>query len=397
MTIVAQAFLLAYAFRRALAAAAACSLFVIFFPLEIGTFTWPSTEHFANLFVTGCLVIALAVTRAKNFSTVQCVAAGALAIAAFHVRQNTVLCGLLPLLAVMLADRSWRDRIAAVAWMVAGGMAAWGVVIGIVLWLGDLHGYFWALFIYPRIFASQGKQEDMFQLVQFFAGTTLPLIVALFGLLAAHGRYLPLTVAAIAVGVGGCLLTFHNHSHYLVNVLPYVALLIGLGTQRLARFRRGPSLVVRGRDGNPLAPLGRWSRANRNGRTDAPAICPNRGRDGSPGSGRRHAMGVRTVAVRGDSVTSRLPAANALCWTFQMQSPWKDLLPKPCGERSRPNIWIIRPTYWSSKRASPRRRWPRQAPKWRPSTCNCSGCYRAHHRYRSAERRRICDPIAQSL
>ncbi len=161
-------------------------------------------------------------------------------MAAFHVRQNTVLCGLLPFLAVMLAGRSWRDRAIAGAWMIAGGIAAWGVVIAIVLWLGDLHGYFWALFVYPRIFASQGSAGDMFELVQYFFGTSLPLIVAIFGLLAAHGRYLPLTLAAIVVGVGGCLLTFHNHAHYLANVLPYVALLIGLGTQRLAQF--GPGL-----------------------------------------------------------------------------------------------------------------------------------------------------------
>ena len=221
----------------------------------------------------------------------------------------------------------------------------------------------------------------MFQLVQFFAGTTLPLIVALFGLLAAHGRYLPLTVAAIAVGVGGCLLTFHNHSHYLVNVLPYVALLIGLGTQRFAQFGAGLPWLSVAAMGILLLPsaVGRV-RIVTAAPTHLPFVRIAAETD-------RLAPEDATLWVCGPlpseaiQFASRLPAANALCWTFQMQSPWKDLLPKPWETIQAeyldhpPDVLVVEEGIAQEALAG--------KPKSAPEYLQLFRLLPAHHRYRS--------------
>ncbi|HEY4313787.1 MAG TPA: hypothetical protein VGN12_30380 [Pirellulales bacterium] len=330
--LVAQGVLFACAFRRSLAAAAAAALFVMFYPLELGTFTWPSTEHFANLFVTGNLVIALAITRARTFSTMQCLAAGALAIAAFHVRQNTVLCGLLPVLAVCLSDRSWRERWRAGCLMIAGGLIVWAMIVVAMAIVGDLPGYWWIMFVHPRIFASLGSAAELLDLARYFAGTSLALFWVIFALLAAERRYLPLVAGSAFIGPVGCLLTFHDHPHYLVNALPYVALLIGLGTQRLAKLGPGfPWFSVAAIGISLLPSVSGRLRIVAAEPTYLPFVQIAAEVDRvAPENGTLWVCGPQpSEAIQ---FISRLPSANVFCWIFQMRAPWKELLPKPWDE-----------------------------------------------------------------
>ncbi len=329
LLLVAQAVMVAWAFRDSLPAAAASSLFLLFYPLVDGTLAWPSTEHFANLFVTANLLIALAIVRKGAWTTPQCLAAGALAITAFHVRQNTVLCGLLPMLAVGLSPWTLRQRFRALLVMVAGGVAAWLAILALVATFADVADYFWMLVIDPRKFASLGTWDEMGQLTRHFVGTPLALMLAIFLVLAAHGRYRLFAAALAVVGVGGCLLTFRNHPHYFANALPYAAILLGLGTQRLATFGSGMAWLATAAVMITVLPA---SYARMQIVADEPMY-----------------LELAQVAAKADSLApleatlwvcgplpseaiqfaSRLPVSHMNHWIMFMRTPWKALLPQP--------------------------------------------------------------------
>jgi len=329
LLIVVQAWLLAYAFRDSLPAAAASSLFILFYPLVDGTLAWPSTEHFANVFVTANLLLALAIVRQGTSSVAQCLAAGALAITAFHVRQNTVLCGLLPILAVSMSAQPPTQRARALLMMVAGGVVAWLAIIVVVVTFANLTDYLWMLVVDPRVFASTGTWDEMWQLSRYFAGNPLALFLVIFTGLAAQGRLFWFSLALAIIGVGGCLLTFHNHPHYFANAVPYVAVLAGLGTQRLAQFGPGLPWLATAAVAISVLPTayGRMQIV-----ADEPAY-----------------LELSAVAAEADSLApqeatlwvcgplpseaiqfaSRLPVAHMNHWVMFMRSLWKELLPRP--------------------------------------------------------------------
>ncbi len=112
-------------------------------------YSWPSTEHFGNIFVMINLVIAYTIFNRWRFSLWQCVAAGVATCLAFHIRQNILFCGLLPLAGIVFAAPNWKARIQGALAMAAGGLASWGVIIAIMSVWGDLHGYFYITFPIP--------------------------------------------------------------------------------------------------------------------------------------------------------------------------------------------------------------------------------------------------------
>ena len=239
LILAAQAVMFAWAFGRSLAAATAAVLFVLCYPLEDGTCTWPSTEHFANLFVSGVLIIALLIMRDRSIGLGRCLAAGRFAAAAFHVRQNAILCGLMPALAVLLSGEGVKDQLRAVAALAVGAVAVCGLMLGIMAACGDVPGYFYTVFLYPRVFADAGGADEVRLLARYFLGTSLAQFMGLFAAIAADSRYWLFVVGLIVLALASCVLPMRNHPHYLANTLPYVALLIGMGTQRLAAVSSG--------------------------------------------------------------------------------------------------------------------------------------------------------------
>ena len=80
-------------------------------PLTFYDFTWPSTEHIANIAATACLLLGYAIMRDRHLRIWQCVLLGILTCAMFHVRQNVVLAAALPVLAIFSVAQPVRQRI----------------------------------------------------------------------------------------------------------------------------------------------------------------------------------------------------------------------------------------------------------------------------------------------
>jgi hypothetical protein len=332
MIIAAQAVMFAYAFRRSLAAAAACALFMIFYPLDDGTCIWPSTEHFANLFVTGNLLIALVMVSDRSLSVGRCLAAGALAAAAFHVRQNAILCGLMPALAVLLSGQPRKERLVALATMAGGGLGVCAFMLGLMAWIGDVEGYLYTVFVYPRAFANAGSTSEVVDLAKHFLTSPLARFMLVFAVLAADARHRLLVLAAVVVGLAGCALPMRNHPHYMANALPYVALLIGLGTRRISAAGRGlgwASVAVVAISLIPGAINRMYMTAAEPNHISLVQVAEAVDRLAPDGATLLVCGPLPSEAIQ---FASRLPAANRHCWTFQFQSPWKELLPKPWEE-----------------------------------------------------------------
>lgn len=169
----------------------------------------------------------------------------------------------------------------------------------------------------------------MIDLIKYFAGTKLALLLIIFAPLAAQGRFMWLALATVVVGMGGCLLTMHNHPHYLANALPYVGLLIGLGTLRLRQLGPGFPWFSAAALGIILVPAAYQ-------RTRIVAAEPTYlAMEHVAAEVDRLAPPEATLWVCGPipseaiQFASRLPAANTHPWVFPMRSPWKQLLPKP--------------------------------------------------------------------
>jgi len=126
LCIAIQGLLIAREFRRSLPAMTGCVLFSALFPMTHWDYAWPSTEHFANLFVVGNVLIAFRIVRDSRFTLLQCFMAGAFACAAFHVRQNLILCGVVPVLAVLLSPRPAAEKGAGAVAYLAGALSMWG-------------------------------------------------------------------------------------------------------------------------------------------------------------------------------------------------------------------------------------------------------------------------------
>ncbi|MBI2823984.1 MAG: hypothetical protein HYX69_04745 [Planctomycetia bacterium] len=329
ITIAVQAALFAWAFRQCTAAIVGCVTFIAFYPFTTLDFLWPSTEHFSNLFVTGCVLVALAITRRGRFSLWQCFGVGALACATFHIRQHTVVSGLVPAVAVLLAPRPAKEKLAACGAILAGAAVMAGAVLALVAWLGDLDGYFWTVFRYPFSYVAAGRISSTSLLLTFVSQGALPFLVVLFASVAAYGRFWPLVASALVAGAISCIAPMHGLGHYCVSTFPYITLFIGLALERIARIdlRLTWSLAAALAVGSTVGAATRMYTAY----ADPTYLTFLKVAEAID----RMAPPDATLSVCGPEgweaiqFASRLPAPNTFCMMFQLQPPWVDMLPKP--------------------------------------------------------------------
>lgn len=225
-----------WTFRRIPAAAMCCCLFLVLFPLSYWDYAWFSSEHISNLFVSGCLVLGYLFVRDRRFTAGQCLTVGMLTCAAFHVRQNTVLAGIVPVAGILLAQGPFRSRIRAMGMVAIGGLTMWALIMALVAWLGDLPQYFYMVFRYPSVYASIGKSGDVVALLEIVRQGILPYIVGIALLLAFRAPFRWLIVIAVCTALACCLMPIRPFAHYWVSCFPYVALLIGLAVTQAARM-----------------------------------------------------------------------------------------------------------------------------------------------------------------
>lgn len=226
-------------FRPRLPTAAACLWFVALYPATYWDFGWLSTEHMSNLFITGVLLASVAMFQDQRLLGLRCVLVGAATTAAFHCRQNTVLCLLVPLAVIILSEQPARAKLRAFAWLGLGIAVAWAAIFSVVWVVSDLESYFFQVFVFPQRFAQVGGQGDRFHLLAAMGDHSLPALLgasAGLGLLGPHRR---LVLIAIPVGILTCLLPPRSHYHYWVNLFPFMAmsLLLGLPRSRPGTWR----------------------------------------------------------------------------------------------------------------------------------------------------------------
>jgi hypothetical protein len=218
--------------RRNLAAGLCCFAFVTLAPLMYWDWKWLSLEHFANPCIAGLLLLAYVMLRDRTFTLVQCVLIGVLTVVAFHIRQNVLPAGVLPAAVVAFSRQPWSRRALGLGAAALAGLICWGAVLLLVLWIGDLHGYFYTVFVYPFGYAKAGGGRDLIKLWFLFAQTPLPLFLFLFAGLGLLGRYRWLVAGSLLVGIAHCMLPRREFPHYWCNLFPFVALYMGIALQR---------------------------------------------------------------------------------------------------------------------------------------------------------------------
>ncbi|MGD1276465.1 MAG: hypothetical protein ABR964_04495 [Tepidisphaeraceae bacterium] len=218
--------------RRELPAALCCVIFVTLFPLTYWDFCWPSTEHFSNPFVAGLLLLAYVMVRDRTFTLAQCVLIGVLAVVAFHIRQNAAVAAVVPLASVGFSPQPWRQKALGIAAMAMAALLCWALVLLLVISIGDLHGYFYVVFTYPRVYAQAGGKTELVALASYGANTLLPLVALLFAGLALLGKHRWFVAGLMVVGIALCPIPWRGFPHYWVNLFPFVALCMGIGLQR---------------------------------------------------------------------------------------------------------------------------------------------------------------------
>jgi hypothetical protein len=226
-------------FRRDPMAALASLFFVTLFPLTNWDLAWPSTEHFADPFVALLLLSGLTILRRRRFVLWQAAAIGGLSVIAFHVRQNAALAGLLPLLAIMYSDDSLRRKIGALALFATVAAVCWGAII---LWLwrvGDISGYLYTVFEYPRLYARLGSPVEWLRLLDAFLATQLPLLLLLpVGIILLGDLRWPVIVS-LAIAIVMVVLPVRSSGHYLASWFPFIAIYIALAMENSIIARGG--------------------------------------------------------------------------------------------------------------------------------------------------------------
>ncbi len=332
LCIVAGGGLCAYAFRRCPPASLACLMFVTLFPFSNWDYAWPSTEHFSNLFVMVALLCALAMQRTREFSLPECIAVGALVCLAFHVRQNTLLCGLLPLFTLLQAQGSPAKKLLGILSMAAGSLLGFALIAGLMLWMGDLRGYLWTTFAYPQSYASVGGEGVVVALLDLFWSGPMSPILGVFACLAATRKNRAFVLCLLVVGIVDCLLPRRHYGHYWVNSFPYVAVIIGLGIERIAKADFPAAWALPAGLAFALLPAVGF-------RTHADyqhpeyyrflEIAETADKVAPPGATLLVDGPMRSESIQ---FASSLPAANRHWLMFQLQSPVIELLPQPWNE-----------------------------------------------------------------
>jgi hypothetical protein len=241
--LVIQCLLFWRVFRVNRLAVACCVIFTTLYPLTGWDFLWPSTEHFANLFVTPTLLIAYIMFRDGRVNLWHCAVAGALACFAFQVRQTALFSSVVPLAGILLVKETWQGKGRAVAAWLGGCAAAWILILILVFFVSDARSYFHAVIQGPRAFAGIASWAQVRMLAWGAFQTTLAVFIALFAMLSFVSPYRPLVLLALGGALAACFSPLQSHVHFWVALFPVIALFIGIPLVRYGGRIESPHWV----------------------------------------------------------------------------------------------------------------------------------------------------------
>jgi hypothetical protein len=321
-------------FRRELPAALAALFFLTLFPLSDPDFSWPSTEHFSSPFVALMLLMGLSIFQSKSFRAWQAAALGFLAIICLHIRQTSLFAAVLPLLAMLYSAEPPKRKVRALAILACCAAICWGAILIWIARAGDLHGYFYTVFVYPRFYARMGSITSPIHLLAALFLTHLPLIFFFSVAIAILGKYRRPVLLSLPVGMVMISLPLRGSgfAHYWVSLFPFIAIYIALAVQSpliplpAVRWTATLALLFAG-FGTDLYQV--YLIGKKNGYADLLAV---------DAEVQKAAPKNSTLFVCGSAETcglvfnSRLPAADAYCFAFQLLAPQGNFLPKPLDE-----------------------------------------------------------------
>jgi hypothetical protein len=201
------------------------ALFLAIFPASTASFAWASTENIVNPFALLQLAIALRVRKRGTFTTLEALGVGALMTVCLHMRQNTLLFGLVPL-HELLRSPSSRERWRALGLSAAGAAVTFVPLAAFIALTTDLHEYLNVTFALPGRFAAASNRLDALSLLRSFSGTELSIVLCLFTPWAFLRGPRSLVLLAVTVSFAVCVSPNRAYPHYLASLIPVAGFFI---------------------------------------------------------------------------------------------------------------------------------------------------------------------------
>ena len=210
-------------------------------PLSRSEFVWASSEDAVNLFALALTFIAYRIARRGTWLNWELPLTGALAVVAFHCRQTGILFAIPVGMLVLFGPHRLVEKVRGVAAIAAGAGAGIAITLAIVLPLSDFSSYFYSVFVGPQRFVgdrvTQVRQVVRDQLLEVRHHPYL--LIGIFAVLAAAGRWERLVLIAVAAVSGLAVLgPMGPWSHYQEQLIPLLVLSAVIAVRRLEGVSR---------------------------------------------------------------------------------------------------------------------------------------------------------------
>lgn len=214
-----------------------CTLLLV--PLLDKEFIWASSEHWHNLFALLVILPSIQLWKVSRGSLGLAALTGASVVLAMHCRQTGILLGLVPLAAIAGSSLNVRRQCELAVVGLLGAVIAWGAILALCSWIGNLDGYFDATFLAPGRY-SQRRFGAFLETAYFFGATYRSSAVGLLVIGTMIGtlqlRSTLLIGVATLVTVLLIIAPARQHQHYVIQVLPLLAVTVQASIARLSEI-----------------------------------------------------------------------------------------------------------------------------------------------------------------
>lgn len=235
-----QAAIFAYFLRRESAIGTlvgCCTLLLV--PLLDKEFIWASSEHWHNLFALLVILPSMQLWKEGRGSLGLAALTGAAVVLAMHCRQTGILLCVVPFVAIVGAGLNIRRQCALAVAGLLGAVITWGGILVLCYSIGNLNGYFDATFLAPSRY-SQRRFGAFVETAYFFGATYRSSAVGLMAIGSIIGasklRRTPLIAVVTCVTVLQIIAPARQHQHYIIQILPLLAVTVQSAIGRLSEI-----------------------------------------------------------------------------------------------------------------------------------------------------------------